>query len=114
MIDITTISNVKTFYEWTPTLSLDLQGSWWRRFWRLGGKNRAETRYRGLIVAEIEPLIEEVLSDFFDPAVDNTRKIVTDFFGDQARFVDAIVDTAHGSSDGNTSKKSKSKKADAA
>ena len=76
------------------TLSLDLQSSWWRRFWRVGGKNRAETRYRSLIDAEIAPVIEEVLSGHFDEAVENSRKIVTDFLGDQCRFVEALLDCA--------------------
>ena len=74
------------------TLSLDLQGSWWRRFWKLGGQNRAETRYRTLIESEIAPVIDEVLSGHFDEAVANSRKIVEDFFDDQSRFVEAILE----------------------
>lgn len=76
------------------TLSLDLQGGWWRRFWRLGGKTRAETRYRSLIETEVTPLMEEVLNDFFDEAVANTRSIIVDYFDDQASFVGAIVEAA--------------------
>ncbi len=75
------------------TLSLDLHVGWWRRFWRLGSKNRAETRYRGVIEAEVRPLIDELLTDYFDEAAGNTRKIVVDFYGDQRRFVDAILET---------------------
>ena len=76
------------------TLSLDLQSSWWRRFWRMGAKNRAEKRYRALIDAEIAPVIDEVLSGHFDDAVQNSRKVVTDFLGDQCRFVEALIDCA--------------------
>ena len=90
------------------TLSLDLQGSWWRRFWRLGGKNRAEKRYRGLIEAEIAPVIEEVLSGHFDEAVSNSRKIVENFFSDQSRFVEAILEcTTDGETDADASKDAK-------
>lgn len=90
------------------TLSLDLQGSWWRRFWRLGGKNRAEKRYRGLIEAEIAPVIEEVLSGHFDEAVQNSSLIVENFFSDQSRFVEAILEcTVDGEAGKDSSKNSK-------
>ena len=75
------------------TLSLDLHVGWWRKFWRFGSKNRAENRYRGLIEAEVAPLIEELLTEYYDEAARNTRDIVAEFYGDQRQFVDAILDT---------------------
>ncbi len=74
------------------TLSLDLQGPWWRKFWRFGGKKAAENRYRELIVAETTPLIDDLLNDFFDPATANTREIIEDFAMDQASFCKAILE----------------------
>lgn len=92
------------------TLSLDLQGSWWRKFWKVGGKNRAKTRYSGLIEAEVSPIIEELLNDFFDGAADSTRAIVANYIGDQTRFIDAIVDAAvtNGSSEDDPESKKRS------
>lgn len=91
------------------TLSLDLQGNWWRRFWRFGSRNRAEKRYRNLIEAEIAPVIEAVLSDHYDEAVTNSRHIVVEFYGDQKRFVEAILDCSTTDPDEGNSKKSKKK-----
>lgn len=89
------------------TLSLDLQPSWWRKFWRFGTKNRAESRYRGLIESEIAPVIQEVLDTHFKDAVDSSRKIIVDFFSDQSRFVNAILDCSEGSNPDEKPSKSK-------
>jgi len=74
------------------TISLDLQGPWWRKFWKFSGKNSAEKRYKSLIVAETTPLIDELLADFFDPAVLRTREIIESFVMDQGSFCKAILE----------------------
>ena len=76
------------------TLTLDLQGAWWRKFWRFRSRKQAEKRYRALIVAETTPLIEELLTGYFDPAAARTRDVVQEFLDDQGRFATAILDCA--------------------
>ncbi|MBY6154367.1 dynamin family protein [Vannielia litorea] len=76
------------------TLSLDLQGSWWRKHWRFGRKNAAVKRYRSAIVAETAPLIDDLITGFFDPAVSATRDIVERFAFDQGEFCQAILEHA--------------------
>lgn len=73
------------------TLSLDLQTSWWRRFWRGGSKSSPARRYEAAIRAEIEPLIADVLSRHFDPYVNQNRDIVEKFLNDEERFIQTIV-----------------------
>ena len=74
------------------TLSLDLEGPWWRRFWKGGRKNVATKRYQSVIEAETAPLIEELMRDFFDDAAHRTRKIALDYLADQEAFIEAILD----------------------
>ncbi|WP_425074891.1 dynamin family protein [Sagittula sp. S175] len=76
------------------TLSLDLEGPWWRKFWKFGSKRAAEKRYAAMIEAEIAPLIDELITGFFDPAVQRTRDIVETFAMDQTAFARAILDCA--------------------
>ena len=78
------------------TLSLDLQGTWWRRFWRKGSKNAAEKRYRSLIDAETMPLIDMMLEDYFDPAAEKTWNTVSEYLEDQVKFVRAMAGTMGG------------------
>ncbi len=75
------------------TLSIDLQGPWWRKFWRFGVKNAAEKRYRGLIMDETAPLIDDLITDFFDAAVEKTRGVVEDFAMDQGKFCRAVLES---------------------
>jgi hypothetical protein len=77
------------------TLSLDLQGPWWRKYWRFGGKNAAEKRYKGVIEAETTPLIDDLINDFFDPTIARTREIVEAFTMDQGNFCKAILERYH-------------------
>ncbi|CUH75577.1 dynamin family protein [Tropicibacter naphthalenivorans] len=72
------------------TLSLDLQGPWWRKFWRFGARGAAEKRYRAVILAETTPLVDDLLTDVFDPAVARTREIIEVFAREQAGYVRAI------------------------
>lgn len=74
------------------TLSLDLQGPWWRKFWKFGDKSATEKRYKSLILAETTPLIEDLITDFFDPAVKRTRDIIESFAMDQGNFCKAILE----------------------
>lgn len=71
-------------------LSLDLQRPWWRKYWRFGASDAAKTRYKALIEAETAPLIDELIDDFFDPAVLRTRDIVETFAMNQGNFCKAI------------------------
>jgi hypothetical protein len=77
------------------TLSLDLEGPWWRKFWTFGSKRAAEKRYRALIVAETTPLIDDLVQQFFDPAVERSRDIVQTFARDQEAFALAILECGH-------------------
>ena len=74
------------------TLSFDLQGSWWRKFWRFGTSRAAEKRYKSIIIAETAPLIDDLISGFFDPAVLRTRDAVQGFTRQQGDFCKAIVE----------------------
>lgn len=74
------------------TLTLDLNGPWWRKYWRFGNAKAAQTRYRSVILAETTPLIEDLLSDFFDPAVMHTREIIDAFAVNQGSFCKAILE----------------------
>jgi len=74
------------------TLSLDLQGPWWRKYWRFGGSKAAEKRYKGVILAETTPLIDDLINDFFNPAVMRTREIVEAFAMNQSNFCKAILE----------------------
>lgn len=76
------------------TLSLDLEGPWWRKFWKFGSRKAAEKRYRTLIESEVEPLIEDLITGFYDPAVERTREIIETFAMDQGAFARAILECA--------------------
>ncbi|MEM6695650.1 MAG: dynamin family protein [Pseudomonadota bacterium] len=75
------------------TIALDLQGRWWRKFWRFGREHAAQKRYRATIVAETTPIIDGLMDDFFEPAVRNTRDIVEKFLIDQGAFCKAILES---------------------
>ncbi|SEC74798.1 dynamin family protein [Rhodobacter sp. 24-YEA-8] len=90
------------------TLSFDLQATWWHRIWdtgatgrlagrflRFGQAKKVEKKYRALIIEETQPLIDNLLADFFDPAVAATRGIVTGFALDQSRFCEALLERLH-------------------
>lgn len=74
------------------TLSLDLHGPWWRKFWRFGARQAAQKRYKTVIEEETTPLVVELLGDFFDPLAARTRNVVEAFAADQARFIGAVVE----------------------
>lgn len=76
------------------TLTLDLQGTWWRKYWRFGQMNSAMKRYKSVIVAEIEPLVDDLVTGFFDPAVQRTRDVIEMFATDQGAFCEAILEHA--------------------
>ena len=73
------------------TLSLDLNSSWWRRFWRIGSLNSPSRRYEAAIRAEIETLIADLLSRHFDPYIEQNRDILEKFLKDEDRFIETIV-----------------------
>ncbi len=83
------------------TLSLDLGGNFWRNMWiaagaqkllRIGANKRIEKKYRGVIIDETTPLIDDLLTEFFDPAVNATRDIITTFALDQGKFCEAMLE----------------------
>lgn len=78
------------------TISLDLKGDWWRRFWRFGSAKTAEKRYARLILDETTPLIDDLIRNFFDPAVDATREVISTFSDDQGKFCQALLDRLRG------------------
>ena len=74
------------------TLTLDLKGAWWRKYWRFGSRNAATKRYKAVIEAETEPLIDDLIRDFFDPAAQRTRDIIEVFAREQEEFCRAIIE----------------------
>ncbi len=83
------------------TLSLDLGGNFWRNMWiaagaqkllRIGANKRIEKKYRSVIVDETTPLIDDLLTEFFDPAVNETHDIITTFALDQGKFCEAMLE----------------------
>lgn len=83
------------------TIALDLGGGWWQNFlnaggplklFRIGGARKVEKKYRALLIKETTPLIDELLSDFFEPAVAETRDIITAFALDQGKFCEALLE----------------------
>lgn len=71
-------------------ISLDMQGAWWRKYWRFNRKKAAETRYREVIIAETTPLIDDLITGCFDPAIARSREIIEGFALDQAKFCEAV------------------------
>ena len=76
------------------TLTLDLQSGGWRRFWRFGRSGRPDKRHEMLIRVETDPLVEELLTDYFDPSVAEHREVLSSFLDDQENFVNAVLDYA--------------------
>lgn len=76
------------------TLSLDLKSSWWRKHWKFGRKNAAIKRYRTAIEADTAPLIDDLITGFFDPAVEGTRAVIESFAFEQGEFCKAILEHA--------------------
>lgn len=76
------------------TLTLDLEGHWWRKFWSFGPRRQAaEKRYLEMMEAEIEPLVSMMLDEYFDEAVETTRKLLETYLADQNRLIGALIDT---------------------
>lgn len=82
------------------TLSLDLQAPWWRKFWGFGGRKSAVQRYKTLLISETTPLIDELLTDFYDIHAAKVRETVNDFAHDQGRFIAAILECIEGEGEG--------------
>ncbi|WP_238367453.1 dynamin family protein [Mesobacterium pallidum] len=83
------------------TLSLDLDGGWWQKIWsvagsrrlmRIGAAKKVEKKYRTMIIDETTPLIDDLITQFYDPAVDATRDIITTFALDQGKFCEAMLE----------------------
>lgn len=79
------------------TISLDLKGDGWRRFWHFGSAKAAEKHYAKLIVDETTPLIDDLIADVFNPGVDATRAVIATFADDQSKFCGALLDRLGGS-----------------
>ena len=75
-------------------MTLDLQSGGWRRFWRFGRSGRPDKRHEMLIRVETDPLVEELLTDYFDPSVAEHREVLSSFLDDQENFVNAVLDYA--------------------
>ena len=56
-------------------------------------------RYRAAIEAETQPLIDDLISGFFDPAVAQTRDIIENFAFEQGDFCTAIMEHANTASE---------------
>lgn len=72
------------------TVTLDLEGGWWRRYFRNGSRSSVENRYRKLIEAETAPLIDRLVSDHFNAAVEETWSVIDDYVTDQSKLVQAL------------------------
>ncbi|WP_231582024.1 dynamin family protein [Puniceibacterium sp. IMCC21224] len=74
------------------TLSLDLQPTWWRRFWRFGKRKLHAKRYEDVIRAETTPLIAELLEEHFDVYVQTNRALIKKFLSNEDQFVETILE----------------------
>lgn len=75
-------------------LTLNLQGQWWRKYWRFGGFRAAERRCREVILKETNPLIDDLIAEVFDPAVVKTRSVIRAFGDSQTAFCLAVLAAA--------------------
>ncbi|MGP3698089.1 dynamin family protein [Rhodobacter sp. NSM] len=75
------------------TISLDMQTSWWRRFFQRRGspEDRAQ-RYRAVISAETLPLVETVGKEGFTGFCNEVESAARAFCTKQAGFVAAVLD----------------------
>jgi RPA family protein len=76
----------------SATLSLDLSQAWWQRFWKFGAAARLRKKYADVILAETDPLIEQVLTQHFDQRAAEVLEVIQDYLNDRARYITAILD----------------------
>ena len=65
------------------------------------GQGRATSGKRSR--AETDPMVDELLTDYFDPSVAEHREVLAGFLDDQENFVNAVldyVDTGESEQDG--------------
>lgn len=74
------------------TLSLDLQPTWWRKFWRFGKRKGMAKRYEDVILAETDPLISELMDDHFDIYIQTNRELIQKFLSDESKFAETILE----------------------
>lgn len=75
------------------TISLDMQQSWWRRFFqRRGSAEDRAGRYRALILAETTPLIEEIGGPTYAAYSEQLASCAETFCAKQEDFVRAVLD----------------------
>lgn len=75
------------------TIALDMQTSWWRRFFlRRGSPEDRARRYRAVILAETNPLIEDVGGETFAAFAGQVTAAGRDFCTRQEDFVRAVLD----------------------
>jgi len=77
------------------TIALDLNVSWWKKWWRnLRGADAATTRYSELVLKETSSIVSE-LTDEMAPALCNENaEILKEFLGTQSDTLLALADTA--------------------
>jgi len=84
----------KTPSSLSQTISLDLNGSWWGRFWKFDVRKRVQKKYQDALIAETSSLIQDVMSNHFDPYASEVVEVIEDHVADQTTFIEAILDSS--------------------
>ena len=74
------------------TIALDLQGTWWRRWWqRRRGYAAFAPDFYAMIEAETQPILDDLASGHCAPAGAAMREALAAFFADQRMLVEAMA-----------------------
>jgi len=77
------------------TIALDLQSTWWRRWWKRKRSYRAFTGdFYNLIKAEVDPIINEMKGEQMDLIHEAARKVLHDFVTEQRNILLDVTEKA--------------------
>jgi signal recognition particle receptor subunit beta len=79
------------------TIALDLQGTWWRRWWsRRRGYAAFAPDFLAMIEAETRPMLDALRESHCVPAGEAARAALRDFFADQRMLLASLAERAAG------------------
>lgn len=79
------------------TIALDIQGNWWRNWWRRRrGYQAYATEFYSMIEAETNPLIDDLKTSQADGVRAEMRRILKDFLDDQRETLLGLADSRSG------------------
>jgi len=77
------------------TIALDLNVSWWKKWWRnLRGANAATTRYSELVMKETGSIVSELTDEMAPALCDENAAILKEFLGTQREALLSLAETA--------------------